>query len=167
MRRVLRLVISLGVALAVAWILRDRLQPSKDHPQARLDRGVAGEEGRARIDPHGPASDRPTSPFSLEARIEGTSASEYRVEVQLASTSAFDSVSVQAERFDRADALEASWSGVVWSGLLEPNVDTRFEARVPIGGTTPVRLQMRAQAISADGARHTATAILRPEASSP
>lgn len=163
MRRVLRLVISLGVAIVAAWMLRDRLQTSKVRPEARLDQGVVGGEGRVPIDPHGRAADRPVSPFNIEARIESKSDTEMRIEVQLTCTAAFDSVSVQAARFDRADVLEASWSAVIWSGPLAPKIDTRFEARVPLGETTPVRLQIRAQAVSAEGGRHTATAILRPE----
>jgi hypothetical protein len=164
MRRALRLVISLAIAIAAAWMLRGRLQNSTPHPEARLDRGVAGGGDRVRIDPHGRAEDRPMSPFNIEARIEGENAGEYEVEVQLSSSVAFDSVYVQAARFDHADEPEAAWSGDIWSGGIEPNVDTRFEARVPRGATTPVRLQIRAQAIGTGGARHTATAILRPDA---
>lgn len=163
MRRWIRMLLSLMVAGLAAWLLSKRVGTGGGRETPGLDRGVAVEGDRGRIDPHGPLEVTPSSPLLIDARVEERTAEGLRIEVEVGSGSPFDSVVVRAARFDVAGALEPEWNAIVWTGQVGGEASVRFEARVPLGASPPVRVQLSAQAVGDNGARHTATAIVRPE----
>jgi hypothetical protein len=174
MRRRLAILVSVTLVMFAVYALRERGKLGSgrggggDSERARIDRGAAGGGDRERIDPHGPASAEPlSSPLGVQAQVESRSAGELRVAVELTAGMEFDSVVVRASRYDVAGALEPGWSEVVWTGALQPGAAARFEARIPIGGAEPARVQVGARAIGPGGGRHTATAIVRSEAAKP
>jgi len=167
MRRWIRMLVALMLAGLLAWLLSTRVGTGGGREAPRLDRGVAVEGNRSPIDPHGQVEVAPSSPLLIEARVEAQSAEEMRIEVEVGSGSPFDSVAVRAARFDAPGALEASWNEVVWTGKIEREATVHFEVRVPLGAAAPARVQLSAQAVEDNGARHTATAIVRPVEASP
>lgn len=127
---------------------------------ARMDQGVPV-KGEGRIDPHANVGGaKASSPLRIVSRLLGSSSAGAQIDVVVSTLETFTHVSVEAERFDQANALEPAWKTEIWSGALQPGAAHRVQVNVPLGAQPPLRILISAHAQSPAGARFGAMDIV-------